>query len=40
MIRQFLDWYMGALATGGYPLIAFLMALESSIVPLPGEVGH
>ncbi len=38
MIRQFLDWYMEALASGGYPLIAALMALESSIVPLPSEV--
>ena len=38
VIRQFLDWYMGALESGGYPLIAGLMALESSIVPLPSEV--
>jgi membrane protein DedA with SNARE-associated domain len=38
MIRQFLDWYLGALASGGYPLIAGLMALESSLVPLPSEV--
>jgi membrane protein DedA with SNARE-associated domain len=29
---------MGALDTGGYPLIALLMAVESSIVPLPSEV--
>lgn len=29
---------MGALETGGYPLIALLMAVESSIVPLPSEV--
>jgi membrane protein DedA with SNARE-associated domain len=38
MIRQFLEWYVGALASGGYPLIAALMALESSIIPLPSEV--
>jgi len=38
VIRQFLDWYLGALESGGYPLIAGLMALESSIVPLPSEV--
>jgi membrane protein DedA with SNARE-associated domain len=38
MIRQFLDWYVGALASGGYPLIVALMALESSVVPLPSEV--
>jgi membrane protein DedA with SNARE-associated domain len=29
---------MATLKTGGYPLIAFLMAVESSIVPLPSEV--
>ncbi|HET6473571.1 MAG TPA: DedA family protein, partial [Pseudomonadales bacterium] len=38
MIRDFLDWYVDALASGGYPLIAGLMALESSVVPLPSEV--
>lgn len=38
MIKEFLDWYLGALESGGYPLIAGLMALESSIVPLPSEV--
>jgi membrane protein DedA with SNARE-associated domain len=31
-------WYMGALKTGGYPLISLLMAIESSILPLPSEV--
>jgi membrane protein DedA with SNARE-associated domain len=38
MIRDFLDWYMGSLESGGYSLIALLMALESSVVPLPSEV--
>ena len=38
LVRSFLDWYLAALDAGGYPLIAFLMALESSIVPLPSEV--
>ena len=38
MIAQFLDWYTTALESGGYPLIALLMALESSVVPLPSEV--
>ena len=38
MIREFLDWYMGALESGGYWLVALLMALESSVVPLPSEV--
>jgi len=29
---------MGALESGGYPLVALLMAIESSVVPLPSEV--
>ena len=37
-VKSFLDWYLAALDAGGYPLITFLMALESSIVPLPSEV--
>jgi membrane protein DedA with SNARE-associated domain len=38
MLRDFVDWYMASLDSGGYPLIALLMALESSVVPLPSEV--
>lgn len=38
MFDSLIAWYMGALETGGYPLIALLMAVESSIVPLPSEV--
>jgi len=38
MFKGLIDWYMGALETGGYPLIALLMAIESSILPLPSEV--
>lgn len=38
MFESLIHWYMGALQTGGYPLIALLMAVESSIVPLPSEV--
>ena len=38
LFKPIIDWYMGALATGGYPLIGLLMAIESSIVPLPSEV--
>jgi membrane protein DedA with SNARE-associated domain len=37
-VHSFLQWYLSALETGGYPLITLLMALESSIVPLPSEV--
>lgn len=38
MIRQFLEWYVNALDQGGYWLVGLLMALESSLVPLPSEV--
>lgn len=38
LIARILDWYQHSLATGGYPLIVLLMAMESSIVPLPSEV--
>jgi membrane protein DedA with SNARE-associated domain len=31
------QWYQNTLNTGGYPLIATLMALESTIVPIPSE---
>src|SRR5580765_5302276 len=38
MLKPLIDWYLGTLETGGYPLVALLMAIESSIVPLPSEV--
>jgi membrane protein DedA with SNARE-associated domain len=38
MLHQFSDWYLGVLAQGGYWLIAGLMALESTLVPIPSEV--
>jgi membrane protein DedA with SNARE-associated domain len=38
MFKPVIDWYLGALETGGYPLIVLLMAMESSIIPLPSEV--
>lgn len=36
--KHLIDSYLGALDSGGYPLIALLMAIESSIVPLPSEL--
>ena len=36
-ITSLLHWYLGALDQGGYLLIGFLMALESSILPVPSE---
>jgi membrane protein DedA with SNARE-associated domain len=38
MIKAFIDWYLTALADGGYLLVALLMAVESSVVPLPSEL--
>ena len=37
MFKGLIDWYLGALDSGGYPLIVLLMAIESSIAPLPSE---
>src|SRR6188508_2536523 len=36
--KPIVDWYLATLETGGYPLIVLLMAMESSIIPLPSEV--
>jgi membrane protein DedA with SNARE-associated domain len=36
-LSSLLDWYLGALDQGGYWLVALLMAMESSIIPLPSE---
>ena len=38
IIQSLNDWYMHALQSGGYPLVAFMMAVESSIFPLPSEI--
>lgn len=38
LLKGLIDWYMAALETGGYPMIILLMAIESSIVPLPSEL--
>ena len=32
------EWYRQSLADGGYLLVALLMAIESSIIPLPSEL--
>jgi membrane protein DedA with SNARE-associated domain len=37
LIQRLLAAYQHSLQTGGYPYLVFLMALESSIVPLPSE---
>ena len=38
LFKGLFEWYNQSLATGGYPLIVLLMAIESSIVPLPSEL--
>jgi membrane protein DedA with SNARE-associated domain len=38
LLHQFTDWYLSTLSEGGYWLIAGLMALESTLVPIPSEV--
>src|SRR5258706_7539174 len=36
--RGLIAWYIGALKTGGYLVVALMMAFESSVLPLPSEV--
>jgi membrane protein DedA with SNARE-associated domain len=36
-MKELIDWYQTTLASGGYPLIAALMAMESTVVPVPSE---
>ncbi len=36
--KALIAWYIGALKTGGYFVVALMMALESSVFPLPSEV--
>ena len=38
IIQPLMDWYQNSLATHGYPVVALLMAMESSVVPLPSEL--
>ena len=38
MLNKLVLWYKGALGASPYGLIALLMAMESSVVPLPSEV--
>jgi membrane protein DedA with SNARE-associated domain len=37
LVQRLVASYQHSLQTGGYPYIVFLMALESSVVPLPSE---
>jgi membrane protein DedA with SNARE-associated domain len=38
IFQPLIAWYLAALKTGGLPLVALLMALEASFLPLPSEL--
>jgi membrane protein DedA with SNARE-associated domain len=38
LIVSLKTWYVGALKTGGYWVVALMMAIESSLFPLPSEI--
>lgn len=38
MLKSLKIWYLAKLTTGGYPFITLLMAIESSVLPLPSEL--
>ncbi|MEP6885899.1 MAG: DedA family protein [Gammaproteobacteria bacterium] len=38
LLQHFSQWYLATLSQGGYWLIAGLMALESTFLPIPSEV--
>ena len=38
LIAGLLEWYKGTLDSGGYTLIALLMAIECTSIPIPSEV--
>jgi membrane protein DedA with SNARE-associated domain len=38
LLHHFSEWYLATLSQGGYWLIAGLMAMESTLVPIPSEV--
>jgi membrane protein DedA with SNARE-associated domain len=37
-LTHLIKWYQDTLDAGGYPLIAALMAIESTVVPIPSEL--
>ena len=36
--RPLFEWYTGSLESGGYLMVALLMAMESTVFPLPSEL--
>ncbi|MGH9593584.1 MAG: DedA family protein, partial [Bryobacteraceae bacterium] len=37
-IAKLVTWYQSTLDSGGYPLVAALMAMESTVLPIPSEL--
>lgn len=37
-LKAIIAWYLGALESGGYPVIVLMMAMESTVLPLPSEL--
>jgi membrane protein DedA with SNARE-associated domain len=37
-LAKLIEWYSTSLQSGGYPLVALLMAIESSVIPVPSEL--
>lgn len=37
-MKQLIAWYQSELDAGGYPLIALLMMIESTVLPVPSEL--
>jgi membrane protein DedA with SNARE-associated domain len=37
-VAHLIQWYQSTLDAGGYPLIAVLMAIESTFIPIPSEL--
>ena len=37
-LKPLLDWYLNSLESGGYWLVGLLMAIESTVLPIPSEV--
>jgi membrane protein DedA with SNARE-associated domain len=38
LFKPLIDWYTASLESGGYLMVALLMAMESTFVPLPSEL--
>jgi membrane protein DedA with SNARE-associated domain len=38
LVAKLIAWYSDSLQAGGYPLVILLMAIESSVIPVPSEL--